>query len=134
MTILFGAFLLAHGLVYAIYAAHAKRLFELKPGLTWPDGSWALSGIIGDAAVRWLVVVLFALVAVGFAVSGVALVFRQTWWEPLAAAAAIVSTLLLLLVWDGRPHELSEQGLLAILINAGIVVCARVLHWPSISG
>lgn len=134
MTILFGVFLVAHGLVYAMYAAHAMRLFELKPGMTWPDASWALSGLIGDSAVRWLVVVLFLLVAAGFAVSGAALMFRQSWWEVLAAAAAVVSTLLLLLVWDGRLQGLSEQGLYAILINAGIAVCALVLHWPKVIG
>jgi hypothetical protein len=113
VTILFGLFLVAHGLVYAMYAAHAMRLFELKPGMTWPDASWALSGLIGDSAVRGLVVVLFLLVAVGFAVSGAALMFRQSWWEVLAAAAAVVSTL---------------------LINAGVVVCALVLHWPRVTG
>jgi hypothetical protein len=134
VTILFGLFLVAHGLVYAMYAAHAMRLFELKPGMTWPDASWALSGLIGDSAVRGLVVVLFLLVAVGFAVSGAALMFRQSWWEVLAAAAAVVSTLLILLVWNGRLRGLSEQGLYAILINAGVVVCALVLHWPRVTG
>ena len=134
MTILVGLFLVAHGLVYAMYAAHAMRLFELKPGMTWPDASRALSGLIGDSTVRRLVVVLFLLVGVGFAVSGAALMFRQSWWEVLAAAAAVVSTLLLLLVWDGRLRGLSEQGLYAILINAGVVVCALVLHWPKVTG
>ncbi len=134
MTILFGLFLVAHGLVYAMYAAHAMRLFELKPGMTWPDASWALSGPIGDSAVRWLVVVLLLLVAVGFAVSGASLMSRQSWWEVLAAAVAAVSTLLLLLAWNGRLQGLSEQGLYAILINAGVVVCALVLHWPKVTG
>ncbi len=134
MTILFGLFLVAHGLVYAMYAAHAMRLFELKPGMTWPDASWALSGLLGDSAVRRLVVVLFLLVAAGFVVAGAALLFRQSWWQVLAAAAAVVATLLLLLVWDGRLRGLSEQGLYAILINAGVVVCALVLHWPKVTG
>jgi hypothetical protein len=133
VAILFGLFLVAHGLVYGMYAAHAVRLFELKPGMTWPDASWALSGLIGDSAVRWLVTVVFVLVAVGFAVSGAAVIFRQSWWQVLAAAAAIVSTLLLLLVWDGRMQGLSEQGLYAILINIGVVVCALVLNWPKVT-
>jgi len=134
VTIVFGVFLVAHGMVYAMYAAHAMRMFELKPGMTWPDASWALSGLIGDSAVRWLVAVLFLLVAAGFAVSGAALMFRQSWWGVLAAAAAVISTLLLLLVWDGRLQGLSEQGLYAVLINAGVVMCALALHWPKIAG
>ncbi len=133
MIILFGAILVAHGLVYGMYAAHAMRLFELKPGMTWPDSSWALSGLIGDSAVRWVVAMLFLLVAAGFVISGVALMFRQSWWQVLAVVAAAVSTLLIVLVWDGRLQGLSEQGLYAILINAVIVVSALVLHWPTIT-
>lgn len=133
VAILFGVFLVAHGLVYALYAGHAMRLFELKPGMTWPDGSWALSGLVGDSAVRSIVTVLFLLVTAGFVASGAALVFRQSWWQVLAAAVAVVSTLLLLLLWNGRLQGLSEQGLYAILINAGIVVSALVLHWPKVT-
>jgi len=133
MAILFGLFLVAHGAVYAMYAAHAKRLFELKPGLTWPDGSWALSGLLGDPAVRSVVAVLFSLVAAGFVVSGIALMARQQWWGPLASVAAIVSTAALVLLWNGQLRGLDAQGAYAILINVGIVVCALVLHWPKVA-
>lgn len=132
MIILFGVFLIAHGLVFAMYAAHAMGLFEVKPGLTWPDASWALSGLIGDPAVRWVVVVVFALVTAGFAVAGIALMSRQAWWEVLAAAMAAASTLMIVLAWNGRMHELSEQGLIAVIINVAVVVSALVLHWPNI--
>jgi len=133
MNILFGVFLLAHGLVFGMYAAHAMRLFELKPGMTWPDASWALSGLIGDSAVRWIVAAVFLFVAVTFAVSGAALVFRQPWWAIVAAAAAVTSTIVILLVWNGRLQGLSEQGLYAVIINVVVVVSALVLHWPKIS-
>jgi len=73
------------------------------------------------------------LVAVGFAVSGAAVMFRQSWWQVLAAAAAIVSTVLLLLIWDGRMQGLSEQGLYAILINVGVIGCALVLKWRKVT-
>lgn len=133
MNFLFGLFLVAHGAVYGLYAAHAKRLFELKPGLTWPDGSWALSRLIGDPAVRSIVAVLFSLVALGFVVSGIALMARQTWWGLLASFAAIVSTAALLLLWNGQPRGLDAQGAYAILINGGIVASALVLHWPKVA-
>ena len=132
MNILFGLFLVAHGLVYAMYAAHAMRFFELKAGMTWPDASWALSGLVGDSAVRWLVATVFLLVAVVFAVSGAGLVFRQSWWAVPAATAAVISTLVILLAWDGRLQGLSEQGLYAVIINVVVIVCALVLHWPRI--
>lgn len=130
MNILFGLFLVAHGAVYGLYAAHAKRLFELKPGLTWPDGSWAFSRLIGDSAVRLGVAVLFSLVALGLIVSGMALMARQPWWGLLASATAIVSTAAFLPLWNGQLRELDAQGAYAILINVGIVVSALVLHWP----
>ena len=133
MRVLFGAFLVAHGAVYGLYVAQALRLFELKPGLTWPDGSWALSGLIGDAGVHSVVAVVFSLVAAAFAVSGVALIARQTWWGPLASVAAIVATVALVLLWNGRLQGLDAQGAYAILINTGIVVTALALHWPRIT-
>jgi len=134
MVIVCGLFLVAHGLVFALFAGQAARLFALRPGMRWPDASWALSGLIGDAAVRRLVTVLFSLVAVGFAVAGVALMFRQSWWQVVAAAVAVFSTLLLLIAWDGRLRGARDQGLYAVVINAGIVVCALVLHWPGVTG
>ncbi len=132
MIIVFGVFLVAHGLVFVMYAAHAMRLLEVKPGFTWPDASWALSGLIGDPAVRWAVVGVFLLVAIGFTVAGIALMSREAWWEVLAAAMAALSTLMIVLAWNGRMHELSEQGLIAVIINVAVVVSALVLHWPSI--
>lgn len=132
MIILIGAFLVAHGLVFAMYAAHALRLFDVKPGLTWPDASWALTSLIGDPAVRWIVVGVFFLAAAAFAVSGIALMLRQPWWQGLAAAVAVLSTLVILLVWNGRMQELSEQGLIAVIINVAVMVAALGLHWPSV--
>ena len=76
----------------------------------------------------------FSLMAAGFAVAGVALMFRQSWWQVLAAAAAVASTLLLVIAWDGRPRGAREQGLYGIVTNAGIVACALVLHWPTVAG
>jgi hypothetical protein len=45
---------------------------------------------------------------------------------------AAVSTLMIVLAWNGRMHELSEQGLIAVIINVAAVVSALVLQWPSI--
>jgi hypothetical protein len=134
VRILVGAFLVAHAIVYGLYVGHAVRLFELQPGFTWPDGSWALSGLIGNAGVHMLVAVLFSLVAAGFAIAGVALIARQAWWGPLASVTAIVATVSLVLLWNGRLQGLDTQGAYAILINVGIVVAALVLQWPKVAG
>ena len=133
MGILVGAFLIAHGAVYGLYVGQALRLFELKPGFTWPDGSWALSGLIGNPGVHSAAAVLFSLVAAGFAVSGTALIAGQPWWGMLASSTAVVATVAVVLLWNGRLQGLDTQGAYAILINASIVVAALGLHWPKVA-
>jgi hypothetical protein len=34
------------------------------------------------------------------------------------------------LFWDGKIERLDDQGLVAILINAAILVAVLVLQWP----
>ena len=133
MRIAAGVFLIAHGAVYGLYVGQALRLFELKPGLAWPDGSWALSGLIGSRALRSVTAIWFSLVAAGFAVSGIALIAGRSWWGSLAAVTAIVATVALALLWNRRLQELDAQGAYAVLINAVILVAALALHWPKVA-
>jgi uncharacterized membrane protein YkvI len=133
LNVLFALFLLAHGLVHLLYVAQAQRLFQLTPGLTWPDDSWALSRLLGDSAARWIAAVGFVLVAIAFVVAGVALLLGQAWWQPLCIGATVVSSVVVLLMWNGRFERLSDQGLLALLINAAILVLVLGAHWPSVS-
>ena len=131
MRLAFGAFLVAHGLVHLLYVAQSLRFFELRPGMTWPDGAWTFSWLLGPAAVRLLAAFLFGLIAAAFVVSGVALAFRQDWWQPVVVGAAIASTIAIVLLWDGHLRALDGQGLYAILINAGILLAVLVLGWPA---
>jgi hypothetical protein len=57
-TIFFGIFLILHGLVHLLYAGQSLRYFELRPAMTWPDGSWLLSKILADRAARLLAAIL----------------------------------------------------------------------------
>ncbi|TVQ64842.1 MAG: hypothetical protein EA379_00690 [Phycisphaerales bacterium] len=132
MQVPFGLFLVCHGLVHAIYVGHARRLFEVRSGVVWPDGSWALSRTLGDPAARWFVAVTFSLVAAAFTVAAIALVLRQPWWAPLAGSAAAVSALALLLAWDGRLHDSAVQGAYAVVLDVVIAVFAVVVSWPHI--
>lgn len=121
MHVVLGAFLVAHGLVHAIYVGHARRLFKVAPRLTWPDGAWLLSRLVGDAGTRATVAILFSLVAVGFATAGIAIAMRQPWWAPVAVSAAGLSACVVVSAWDGRPRLLGAQGAYALLIDAAIV-------------
>jgi len=121
---------LLHGLVHLLYAGQARRLFELKDGMVWPDGSWSFSRLLGDDAARLLAVVLCVLAAVGFVVGGVAIFLGQAWWRPVIAGSAAFSAGIFIVFWDGGLRNLDGKGLFAILINAAIIVAVLGFRWP----
>jgi hypothetical protein len=131
LTILFGIFLILHGLVHLLYAGQSWRLFELSSGLTWPDGSWLFSRMLGNETTRLLATVLLVLTALGLAVSGLGLFFRADWWRTVTIASAVFSSLLFFVMWDGKFHALADQGGVGILINIAILVLVLVFKWPA---
>jgi hypothetical protein len=126
--IILGIFLIMHGLVHLLYAGQSLRYFELRPAMTWPDGSWLMSKLLDDRITRWLAAVLLALVTLGFIAAGLGLFFRQAWWSPVAAGSSILSSLLFLLFWDGKPQALNEKGGIGILINLAILILVQILR------
>jgi hypothetical protein len=130
MQFIFGVFLVLHGLVHLLYAGQSARRFELKPGMVWPDGSWAFSKLLGDAATRTLASLACVIAAIGFVVGGAGILFSVTWWRPLIVATAIFSAVTYLLFWNGKFRQLPDQGAVALLINLGILIAVLVLQWP----
>jgi hypothetical protein len=130
LRFIIGAFFVLHGLVHLLYFGQSQRLFELQPGMVWPDSSWAFSKLLGDEAARWLASIACVLAAVGFVVGGAAILMKQVWWRPVAVAAAAFSAIVFVLFWNGRMQKLSNQGLIAILINIAILVAVLILRWP----
>lgn len=127
VRILFGIFLVLHGLVHLLYFGQSARFFELKPSMVWPDGSWFFSRLVGDGTGRILANISLIVVAIGFITAGLGSVFKQTWFSCLAVGAAILSTLIYFLFWNGKMHDLDGQGGVGILINAAILVLLFVL-------
>jgi hypothetical protein len=123
----FGIVIVLHGLVHLLYFGQSRRLFELRPGMAWPDGSWALARPIGVRATRWLAGVGCLLATAGFVAGGVGLFLDQAWWRPAVVSTAVFSSILFVLFWDGTRQKLSDQGALAVLINAAILVSVLVL-------
>lgn len=79
-TIITGIFLVLHGLVHLLYFGQSRRLFELRPKMVWPDGSWAFSKLVGDTrsspvdeTTRLLASVALVLAAIGFMAGGLGL-------------------------------------------------------------
>jgi hypothetical protein len=126
--VLFGVFVLLHGIVHLLYAGHSARLWELKPGLDWPDGSWAFSTWLGDRNTRRSAGVVLLVVAAAFAVGGVGAISHQSWWRPLVVAAAAVSIGIYCLVWDGSRRNLDGQGAVGLLISVAVLAVVLLVQ------
>jgi hypothetical protein len=124
MQILFGVFLIAHGLVHALYTSPRPP----DAGDTWPfdlDHSWLLGGAgtalrRGIGKVLW-VTALAGFVLTGLGVSGVPLLADM--WRTLAIVSAGVSLLLMLIFW----HRWLTFG---VLIDLAILAVVWWLGWP----
>lgn len=130
MRFILGVFFVLHGLVHLLYFGQSRGLFELKPGMLWPEGSWALSGLLGDEATKSVASIACVVAALGFVAAGTALLFGQGWWRPAAVSAAALSSLVLVLLWNGRMQGLDGQGAIAVLINTAILVALLIVQWP----
>jgi hypothetical protein len=126
----FGIFLILHGLVHLLYMGQSIRLFELQPGMVWPDGSAVLARTIGDEPVRVIAAVLLITAAVGFALGGTGLIFRQEWWRPIILGISVLSSVIYLLLWDGRMKSLNDKGFVGIAINLAILLLILAFHLP----
>jgi hypothetical protein len=132
VRILFGIFMVAHGLVHLLYFGQGRRLFELGTGMVWPDGNWAFTRLLGVEPSRMLASVLCALAALLFAAGGIGFLARQDWGQPVVIGAAVLSTLVFILFWNGQLQNLSEQGIVAVMINAAILLVILVIKWPAL--
>jgi hypothetical protein len=130
--IIFGVFMVLHGLVHLLYFGQSQRLFELQPGMVWPDGSWAFSRLLGDEATRILASISYVLAAIGFIAGGIGILVSQAWWRPVVVASAAFSAVIIILFWDGKVQMLDDKGGIGLLINLAILVALLVLRWPSL--
>jgi hypothetical protein len=111
MRFIFGVFIVLHGLVHLLYFGQSARYFELKPGMVWPDGSWAFSRLLGDEAARNLASISLILAAMG---------------------AAAFSSVVYILFWNGRMQNLDGQGGIGLLIDIAILLAVLILRWPQL--
>jgi hypothetical protein len=132
VEIAFVVFVVLHGLVHLLYAGHSLRRFELKPGMAWPDDSWAQSRAATDGWARQRATLALVLAALGFVVGGIAILTGQDWGRSLVVGTAAFSALLYILMWNGKPRDLDGQGAVGVLIDVGIMVAGLVFQFPQI--
>jgi len=130
ISVIAGVFLVLHGLVHLLYFGQSARMFELQPGMIWPDGSWAFSKLLGDNVARTLASIICILVAVGFVSVGIGIFFGQSWWRAAVVTSAMFSGVLYILFWNGRLEHLDNQGGVGLLIDVAILVAVLVFKWP----
>jgi hypothetical protein len=121
LRFIIGIFMVLHGLVHLLYFGQSQRLFELQPGMVWPDGSWTFSKWLGDGATRWLAGISCVVAAAGFVAGGIGIMVMQAWWRPLIIGSALFSALLYILFWDGKIAKLADKGGIGLLINLAIL-------------
>jgi len=131
LSSLWGAFLVLHGLVHLLYSGQSARLFELQPGMAWPDGSWYFKRLLGNEATRVLVSILCILAAIAFVAGGVVVFVSQPWWRSVVVGSAAFSAIIFIVSWDGRVQALANKGLIGILINVAILIASLAFRWPS---
>ncbi len=131
MAILLGIFLTLHGLVHLLYAGQSWRLFELRSGMLWPDGSWLFSALLDNGPTRYLASISLALAALSFVVGGLGLVFGLAWWRPATVGATVFSAAILLVLWNGKFQAMDDQGGVGLLINLAILGMVFLLKWPA---
>lgn len=127
VRIVFGVFLILHGLVHLLYLGQSQKFFELQPGLLWPDGSWAFSRLLDTRITRLLASALCILAAIGFVIGGIGILAAQAWWRPAVLGSSVFSIVIFILFWDGRFQKLDQQGGVAILINIALLVAVYIL-------
>jgi len=132
MRIFLGIFILLHSLVHLLYFGHSAGFFELKPGMTWPAGSWLFSRLLGDGASRNLASVSLILAAVSLAAGGIGLLMSQTWWRSVVLGAVAFSSIVYILFWNGRMQNLDGQGGVGLLIDVAILLIILVFRLPQL--
>ena len=130
IRIILGIFLILHGLVHMLYFGQSQKFFELQPGMTWPDGSWAFSGFLGNATTRSLASILLVMIAVILVLGGIGLFAKWELWRSIVIGGVLLSTVTYLLLWNGQMQRLDNQGFIGILINLAILAALLVFRWP----
>jgi hypothetical protein len=128
---LFGILIILHGLVHLWFVVLSQRLVEFQPDMGWTGRSWLFTGLIGDAATRWLATIVYSLAALAFLVTGIGLFTRGSWWRPLLIGASLLSAAAILLFWDGVTALPVQRGLIGFLIDLLLLFVVLVLQWPS---
>lgn len=117
MHIIFGIFLIAHGIAHLVGFVTYWKIASFEE---MPYKTTLLSDRIdvGDAGIR-IVGIFWLLTGLAFALLGIGVITLQPWWYPLTIYLSIFSLLMCILGWpDARFGALINLIILAFLVLA----------------
>ena len=117
MHIIFGIFLIAHGIAHLVGFITYWKIASFEE---MPYKTTLLSDRVdvGDAGIR-IVGIFWLLTGLAFAVLGIGAITLQPWWYPLIIYLSIFSLLMCILGWpDARFGALINLIILAFLVLA----------------
>ena len=121
LYVLFGIFVILHGLVHLLYAGQSWGFYELRPEMSWPAAAWLFAKWWGSESIRLVASGVLVLTTLGFVIGGLGLICEVGWWRNVTMVTALFSSLLFFALWNGKFQALPDQGAIGILINLGIL-------------
>ena len=130
MRLIAAGVLVFHGVGHAwgVLAALGVRL-----GQNHSPDSWALTGLIGSIATRWIGALMWGAALGLFVCAGLGLfgwLVPRELWRPLALIGAVVSGLALVLFWNALP-VLFPHKIGAIAVNFALIISLVFTTWTS---
>jgi hypothetical protein len=121
MRIAAGVFIALHGLVHAMYVGQALRSFELREGMTWPDGA-VLMPVISRTTLHVVAAITVGISSLALVAGGVGIALDAGWGRPVTLVAAVAASVFHIVLWNGDIRTAPDQGLYGVIINILIVV------------
>ena len=131
LRLLFGIFVVLHGLVHLWYFTLSQMLVKFKPEMGWTGKSWILSNFLGNSTTRPVASMLFVMAAIAFVISGVGILSRGEWWWSMLLGSAVFSSAILFLFWDGNMQLVVQKGLIGFLISLAILLLLLLFKRPA---
>jgi hypothetical protein len=104
-----------------MYVGQALRWFELREGMTWPDGT-ALLPVSSKTTLHAIAAVAIGVSSLALVAGGVGIALDAAWGRPVTLVAAIAASVFHILLWNGDVRTAPDQGLYGVIINIEINV------------
>lgn len=128
MNILYGIFIILHGLVHFWYVTLSQGWVEFQADMGWTGRSWLLSGLLSPGITRAVAAAVYTAAMLMFVAGGAGLLAKAEWAPSLLLTAATTSAIVILAFWDGSTTMLVQKGALGLLINLGIIGALTLLR------